>query len=199
MITPYLVKVRNMIERISRQVRTLLGLTILGLTPSLAVAEMPVIYKNGGQSLFEVSAPDYWQVRAGGPRVLSPPDLDEERLINRVIGFSPVSEQGAWVGFMSPNGVRTFDQAVEYLRNIGKSIVEDPVLDSETKTRIGGLAAAKYAGHGRRGRKAVNFTALLIDLPGDRVAISIAILEAGVDPEMINDINAIYSSFRSLR
>ncbi|GAA6190852.1 hypothetical protein NBRC116597_07710 [Phaeobacter sp. NW0010-22] len=195
----YLVKVRDMIAKISRQVRAILGLTVLGLTPGLAVAEMPVIYKNGGQSLFEVSAPDYWQVRAGGPRVISPPDLEEERLINRVIGFSPVSDQGAWVGFMSPNGVRTFDQAVEYLRNVGKSIVEDPVLVSEKKTRIGGLSAAKYAGHGRRGRKTVNFTAVLIDLPQDRVAISIAILEAGVDPEMINDINAIYSSFRSLR
>lgn len=185
--------------RVRKQIRQLVAMAGLVVLPGIALADMPVIYKTDNQSLFQVSAPDYWQVRAGGPRVLTPPGSDEERLINRVIGFEPVAEKGAWVGFMSPNGVATFAQAEDYLRNIGSSVVQDPELISEKQTRIGGLPAAKYTGTGRRDGRAVNFTAVLIDLPGNRVAISLAVIEAGANAELISDINAIYGSFRSLR
>lgn len=169
------------------------------LAPAVATADMPVIYESDNQALFRVSAPDFWQVRAGGPRAVTPPDSEEARLINRIIGFEPVAESGVWVGFMSPNGVRNFAQAEEYLANIGRSVVEDPEVQETSRIRIGDLPAARFAGTGRRGSRNVEFTAVLIDLPGDRVAISLAVIEAGANPELVSDINTIYGSFRSLR
>ncbi|MBO9451973.1 hypothetical protein J7426_16990 [Tropicibacter sp. R16_0] len=186
-------------NRISGRLRATALVVATALSATVAKADMPVTYVEDNRALFHVSAPDFWQVRAGGPRAITPPGSDEARLINRVIGFEPVAEKGVWVGFMSPNGVSTFDGAVEYLRNIGQSIVEDPILDDSKPTRIGGLPAQKYAGHGRRGGKSVNFTAVLIDLPGNRVAISLAISEAGANAELISDVNAIYDSFRAAR
>lgn len=169
----------------------------LALLPLPARAEMPLTYVSEGKALFHLSAPDFWQVRSGGPRALTPPGEEEARLINRVIGFEPEAEPGVWVGFMSPNGVSTFAQAEEYLRNIGKSVVSDPVLREQSRIRIGGLPAARYAGNGRRDGRAVEFTAVLVDLPGNRVAISLAVIEAGARPELVEDINAIYASFRA--
>lgn len=170
---------------------------VAGLVPLPAFADMPLTYVSDGKALFHLSAPDFWQVRSGGLRALKPPGSEEARLINRVIGFEPEAEPGVWVGFMSPNGVSTFAQAEEYLRNIGKSVVSDPELREQSRIRVGGLPAARYAGTGRRNGRAVAFTAVLVDLPGKRVAISLAVVEAGARPELVEDINAIYASFRA--
>ncbi|MCE8536247.1 hypothetical protein KBY27_02135 [Ruegeria pomeroyi] len=167
------------------------------LLPLPATADMPLTYVSDGRALFHLSAPDFWQVRSGGPRALTPPGSDEARLINRVIGFEPEAEPGVWVGFMSPNGVSTFAQAEDYLRNIGKSVVSDPELREQSRIRIGGLPAARYVGTGRRDGNAVAFTAVLVDLPGSRVAISLAVVEMGARPELVEDINSIYASFRA--
>ncbi|MCV2889550.1 hypothetical protein [Ruegeria aquimaris] len=170
---------------------------VASLLPMSAVADMPLTYVSDGEALFHLKAPDFWQVRSGGPRALTPPGSEEARLINRVIGLEPEAEPGVWVGFMSPNGVSTFAQAEEYLRNIGKSVVSDPELREQNSIRVGGLPAARYAGTGRRNGRAVEFTAVLVDLPGSRVAISLAVVEAVARPELVEDINAIYASFRA--
>ncbi|WP_171178598.1 hypothetical protein [Ruegeria sp. HKCCD8929] len=186
-------------RHVPRFIRSSFAALAVILVPALACADMPVVYKSDGQALFRLNAPDFWQVRAGGPRVITPPDSDEARLINRVIGLEPVAEGGVWVGFMSPHGVANFEQARDYLRNIGRSVVDDPQVQSESRTRVGGLPAARYAGTGRRGGRAVNFTAVLIDLPDNRVAISMAVIEGGANPDLVEDINAIYGSFRAVR
>ncbi|MFC3615922.1 hypothetical protein ACFORG_19390 [Lutimaribacter marinistellae] len=173
------------------------GLVMVGAAP--AIADMPVTYRSDGRALFQVSAPDFWQVRAGGPRSLTPPGSDEARLINRIIGLSPVTESGAWIGFMSPNGVSTFAQAEDYLRNIGQSIVSDPEVTGQRDIRVGGLAARSFKGTGRRDGRGVNFTAVVIDLPGNRMAVSLAVLDSRADPALVNDLNAIYGSFRAIR
>ena len=92
-----------------------------------------------------------------------------------------------------------FAQGQEYLRNIGKSVVDDPELDSASRISVGGLPAERFSGTGRRNGRAVAFTAVLIDLPGGRMAISLAVIEGGADPGLVDDVNAIYSSFRALR
>lgn len=170
-----------------------------GLVAGPALAEMPVTYMSDNRALFRISAPDFWHVRSGGPQSLTPPGSDEARLINRVIGLEPAAERGAWVGFMSPNGVTTLAQAEDYLANIGRSVVSDPQVDSRRNGRIGGLPAAIFAGTGRRNGRDVSFTAALIDLPGRRVAISLAVTEAGANPALVAQINDIYASFRALR
>ncbi|MEM6579084.1 MAG: hypothetical protein AAF678_11375 [Pseudomonadota bacterium] len=169
----------------------------LALIAGTAFADMPVTYTDNNRALFSVTVPDFWQGRAGGERILTAPDSDETRLINRVIGLSPTSGDGVWVGFMSPHGVRTFAEGEAYLENIGQSVVTNPKLLDEKRITVGGRSAVQYTGTGRRDGKAVAFTAMLIDLPRDRMAVSLIVIEAGVDPEFRQDINRIYSSFRA--
>lgn len=167
--------------------------------PAVAGAEMPVTFVQDGRALFTLSAPDFWQVRAGGPRSVIAPETGEARQISRVIGFEPAADQGVWVGFMAPNGVGTMQEARDYLSNIGGLVVSDPQVSDRMRIRIGGLPAERYAGTGRRAGRKVGFTAVLIDLPGRGVAVSLAVMEARADPSLVADINAIYRSFRAVR
>ncbi len=174
----------------------LLGALALMLPASLALADMPLTYKDGNRALFTVSTPDFWTVRVGGMRELAGPDL-ASREVARVIGMHPVSEPRVWVGFVSPQGVRNFDEAAAYLREIGLFLVKDAQVDSRKSHRIGGLPAKSISGHGNRKGKTVSFTAVFIDMPNGRMAISVTVMEAGIDPEIVKDVNAIYSSFRA--
>jgi hypothetical protein len=173
-----------------------IGLLALILPTSQAWADMPITYKDAGRSLFSVNAPDFWTVRVGGPRELAA-DGKGARTVSRLIGMHPVSDPGVWVGFVSPVGVRNFDDATEYLRDIGPFLVKGAQVDSRKSHKIGGLPAKTIAGHGTRKGKTVNFTAVLIDLPNGRMAISVTVMEAGVDPAIVADVNEIYSSFRA--
>ena len=169
----------------------------LTLLPVVALADLPVTYKDGSRALFSVSAPDFWTVRAGGPRELAAPG-EELREVARVMAMYPVSEPRVWVGFVSPDGVRNFDQATDYLRDIGPFLVRDAKVDSRKSLRVGGLPARSIAGRGKRKGKAVNFTAVMIDLPNGRMAISVVVMEAGIDPAITADVNAIFASFRAV-
>lgn len=175
-----------------------LALLVAGV-PAAAQADMPVTYRDDGRALFHFTVPDFWTVQSGGKRALTPPGSDEARLINRVIGLQPQAETGVWMGFMSPNGVRTYDEAVAYLQDIGRFVVNDPEVTAQKRITIGGQPAARFTGTGRRGTTGVNFTAVLIDLPGSRVAISLVVMEAGANPELANDANAVFDSFRVAR
>ncbi|MDP5215882.1 hypothetical protein Q5Y75_01490 [Ruegeria sp. 2205SS24-7] len=178
--------------------RAICAALLAGL-PGAALADMPLTYESDGRALFRLSAPDFWQVRAGGPRAITAPETGEARLINRVIGMEPVADKGVWVGFLSPNGISTLDQAEDYLAGIGRSLVKEPEVTERTSITLGGLPTHRITGIGRRDGRAVSFTALLIDLPTNRVAISLAVIENGANPELVNDVNAIYSSFRAIR
>lgn len=174
-----------------------LGALALMLPAASAWADMPVTYKDGGRALFTVSAPDFWTIRTGGARDLAGPDGDDVREVSRIIGMHPVTDPRLWVGFVSPHGVRNIDEGAAYLRDIGPFLVKDAEIDSRKSRRVGGLPATTIAGHGTRKGKAVNFTAVLIDLPNGRIAISVVVMEPGVDPAEVADVNAIYSSFRA--
>jgi len=186
------------IQRIFEYMRVLtVVVASLTLAPT-AWADLPVTYKDGTRALFSVSAPDFWTVRAGGARELAAPG-EEARDVARVMAMYPFSEPRVWVGFISPHGVSNFDQAADYLRDIGPFLVKEPQIASRKSLRINGLAARSIAGSGKRKGKAVNFTALLIDLPHGRMAISVVVMEAGIDPAITDDVNAIFGSFRAIR
>ena len=106
---------------------------------------------------------------------------------------------GIWVGMISPQGVSNFDEAREYLQDIGPFLVQEAEVEEPKSRRIGGLPARSIAGTGRRDGKKVAFTALAIDLPGNRMVIAVVVLEAGVDQEPIADINRMLASIRSIR
>ncbi len=164
--------------------------------PVAAAADMPVTYRDQGRSLFALSIPDFWSVRAGGSRELTSPDTGQSRQVGRVIGLRPTAEEGVWMGFLSPEGVRTQEQAMRYLGEIGPFLLRDATVSDRSTITIGGRPAGRITGSGTRAGRGVSFTALTIDLPGDRVAISVVVMEAGVNPALVEDVNAIFASFR---
>lgn len=164
-----------------------------------ANAGTPVTYTDSGKALFQVEVPDFWSLRTGGLRELADQDATDVRDVSRVFGLTPNAHPGVWVGLISPHGVSTLAQARDYLREIGPFLVKDAVASDPVTRRIGGLPARSISGEGRRDGKRVDFTALSIDLPGNRVAIAVVVLEQGADTDPIGDINAMLASIRPAR
>lgn len=171
----------------------------VAIVPSLTLAEMPITYKDEGRALFHFSVPDFWTARAGGARAVTPSGSDETRLINRVIGLTPVSEDGVWMGFISPHGIKTYEQSLEYLRGVGPFLVKNAEVSDRKRISVGGLPAERLTGSGSRDGKVVNFTTVVVDLPRDRVAIAVVVMEAGVSPDLVSDVNAVFATFRAAR
>lgn len=171
----------------------------IGLLGTQARAEVPVTYTDAGRALFRFDAPDFWTMRTGGGRLLSAPDTKDERGVSRLIGLSPTTDPQVWVGFVSPQGISTFEQGVAYLSDIGPSLVKDPVTTVRKESRVNGLKAATFSGTGTRKGKSVNYTAILIDLPGGRIAVSVVVMEPGIDAATLGAVNAMLASFRAAR
>ncbi|WP_170759327.1 hypothetical protein [Ruegeria lacuscaerulensis] len=164
-----------------------------------AFADTPVTYTDNGRALFSFSVPDFWAVRTGGPREIEDTDLGDPRAVARVIGVRPVTDDNVWMGIVSPAGVASIDDGLRYLEDIDKYLVKDPVVSETTNTRIGGLPARVIRGTGSRDGRGINFTATVIDLPRNRVAVIVAILRDGADPAYVDDMNAVFASFRSVQ
>ncbi|MEQ9694066.1 hypothetical protein [Shimia sp. SDUM112013] len=164
-----------------------------------ALSGTPVIYKDQGKALFQLDVPDFWNVRVGGARNLQAPQEDTPREVPRLIGLTPEGMDDVFVGFIAPRQVSSFEQGLAYMSEIGPHLVRDAEVSSSERRRIAGFPAMRVAGTGRRNGKTVHFTAVLIDIPGPRMAFSVTVLEAGHDPAVLDDVNAIYDSFRSAR
>ncbi len=164
-----------------------------------AQAGTPVVYEDDGRALFKLEVPDFWTLRTGGLRDLEGPDADDIRDVSRVFGMTADAHPGVWVGVISPHGVSNFDDAREYLQDIGPFLVQEAEAEAPKSRQVGGLPARSIAGTGRRDGKNVTFTALAIDLPSNRMVIAVVVLEAGVDQEPIADINRMLASIRSIR
>lgn len=165
----------------------------------VVLGDTPVTYTDGQRALFQFEVPDFWMLRTGGPRELEDTQLGDIRAVNRVMAARPVADDAAWIGFVSPNGVATITDGIRYLEDIDKFLVEAPNVTSNVRTRIGGRQAQVIRGTGRRDGRGVNFTATVIDLPGSRVAVAVAILRDGADLGYVDDLNAVFASFRPLQ
>jgi len=168
-----------------------------GLAAAPATAQTPVTYVDDGAPLFTVTVPDFWTVRTGGIREITDKRLGEPRVVGRVIGLRPENDDSAWMGFVSPDGVATFEDGRNYLREIANFMASDPVVSDRVKTRIGGRSAEVIRATGRRNGRFLNITATLIDLPGSRMAMAFAVLEGGGDPGYVDEMNDVFSSFRA--
>ncbi|MEX0309014.1 MAG: hypothetical protein AB3N17_02085 [Tateyamaria sp.] len=161
-------------------------------------ADTPITYTDQGRALFSFAVPDFWAVRTGGPREIEDTELGDPRAVARVMGVRPVTDDNVWMGFVSPAGVASIEGGLRYLEDIDKFLVNDPTVSSTSDTRIGGLPARVIRGTGTRDGRWINFTATVIDLPKGRVAVVVAILRDGADPAYVDDLNAVFASFRSL-
>lgn len=169
----------------------------LGAAPVLA--DTPVTYTDNGRALFSFSVPDFWAVRTGGTREIEDTQLGDPRAVARVMGIRPVTDDNVWIGFVAPAGVASIDGGLRYLQDVDKFLVKSPVVSDNVSTRIGGLPAQVIRGTGTRDGRGVNFTATVIDLPNDRVAVAVAVLRDGADPAYVDDLNAVFASFRAAR
>ena len=168
-------------------------------TPDVSRAETPVTYTDQGRAIFRLSMPDFWQMRSGGFRVLDPDGPEAARSTNRVMGFSPTGDTSAILAVVSPFDVSTLEEGQEYLADVGRFLVEDADVAEAERRRIAGLPALRFAGQGRRNGRSVSFTATVIDLPGNRVVVAVAVLEAGATSEAVADLNALFASIRPAR
>ena len=172
--------------------------TCLAMSAAPLLADTPLGYTQNGNALFRIDVPDFWNVRIGGPRTLTPPGEDTPRDVARVIGLSPEGADGIWMGFVVPEGIASIDAGVDYMREQGPHLLHDVEINERRSRTIGGRQALTLTGKGRRQGRTVQFTAVLIDLPGPRVAFSVTVLENGFDPNVLEDVNKIYTSFRAL-
>ncbi len=173
------------------------AVTWLAVTP--VQADTPVTYTDEGRALFRFEVPDFWALRTGGPREIEDTNLGDARAVSRVMGIRPVTDDNVWMGFVSPSRVSSIQGGLSYLEDIDKFLVKDPTVTSTSITRIGGRPAHVIRGTGNRDGRGVYFTATVIDLPRDRVAIGVAILRDGADPSYVDALNAVFASFRSLQ
>ncbi len=165
----------------------------------VADADTPVTYTEGKTAIFSFVVPDFWALRTGGPRELEDTQLGDARAVSRVMGLRPVTDDNVWMGFVSPSSVATIEGGLRYLEDIDRFLVKDPVISTRSDTRIGGLPAHIIRGTGKREGRGISFTATVIDLPKDRVVIGVTILRDGADPAYVDDLNAVFASFRSLQ
>lgn len=172
--------------------------TCAAMATGPALSDTPIGYREGGKALFVIDVPDFWTARVGGPRVLTPPGEESPRDVARVIGLSPEGADGIWMGFVVPVGLRNLAEGADYMREIGPHLVKDPVVSQRKNRKIGGRDALTISGNGRRNGKSVHFTAVLIDLPHNRIAFSVTVLEKGYDNSVLEDVNDVYASFRAI-
>lgn len=185
--------------KICLRLRAVLGVVGFLVLAGGAFAQTPMSYTVNGKPMFHVDVPDFWEVRVGGPRKLTPVGEDTERDVARVMGLQPEAAGNVWVGFIVPRGVRTLEEGADYVREIGPHLMNDAEITKREVRRIGGRTAHSISGHGRRKGKGVQFTAVLIDLPGPHIAFSVTVLENGFDPDLLGGINAIYTSFKAIQ
>jgi len=174
-------------------------LSVIVLAAGPADAQTPVSYSEGGRDLFTVEVPDFWSVRTGGPREIARPGRDASRSIPRVLALEPTVDGDVWMGLMSPPAVKDLAGARAYLNQLGDFLALEAEVTAPVTRRIAGRPAEVFAGTGRRDGRALQFTVAAIELPGGRVAIVAAVLEAGADPAFARVLNGVFASFRAIR
>ena len=176
--------------------RTLSFLLALAI-PSAAIAEVRASYAENGTTLFSFDVPDFWDLRSGGRRTLTLPGTEDARNIPQILSMRPTVDPTVWMAFYSPDGVRNISEGKDYLREIGEFLTNTPEITKNDPGHVAGRAAQIVKGTGRRDGKSLQFTIAIIDLPGPRIAIGVAVVEAGTEPAFYDELNAVYDSFRA--
>ncbi|MCV6583903.1 MAG: hypothetical protein OIF47_00060 [Marinibacterium sp.] len=169
----------------------------LALSPVAGLAQTPTTYTENGRALFSFAVPDFWVLRNGGPREITDTELGDARAVSRVMGLRPEASDGVWMGFVSPAGVSSIEDGLDYLGDIDRFLVREPQVTDRSAARIGGRPAQVVRGTGTRDGRGINFTAAVIDLPGPRVAVAVTILAGDADPGFVADLNGVFASFRA--
>ncbi|MDA5555566.1 hypothetical protein [Shimia sp. MMG029] len=169
----------------------------LFVIPHVAHSETEVTYADAGRNVFEVTVPDFWTLRVGGEREITPPSEDALRPVARVFGLSPESANGVWVGLMSPPQLRSLKDARDYAKSLSGQLAKTTEIVRTEERTVAGYPAFVIDGKGRRNGRSVNFTAAVLELPRNRVVVGLTVLERGYDPDALSDVNAILQSIQA--
>lgn len=179
----------------SRLLATLV-LAAWALTPGALLAQTPITYTQEARAIFTVSMPDFWIARSGGPRVFEDPDLGQQQ-IRRIMALEPETNDTAWIGLASPEGISTLDDAQAYVANLGQFLVQNPNVRNRFETRLGALPARIINGEGTREGRRLRFSVVMADLPGNRIAIMVALATLDADPGVMEEIRAVLQSIEA--
>lgn len=175
---------------------TALWLVVSASMPSMISAQTPITYSQQSRAIFTVSMPDFWLARSGGPRAFEDESLGQIQ-VRRILALEPETNDAAWIGLASPQGITTLADARAYVANMGQFLVETPVRIDSFRSRVGGLPVEVINGQGIRERQQVRFSIMLADLPNNRVAILVALAKPGAGPGVIEEIRDVFMSIRA--
>lgn len=180
-----------------RQLPALVIACVLLVAPALASAGTRVVYSDDSRSIFEIAVPDFWTLRVGGAREISPSGEGAFRSIERVFGLEPESGHGVWLGLISPPRFASLEDAKAYARGLGSQLAKTTKILSSTDRRVAGFPATVVTGTGRRDGRPVSFNVSLIDLRNGRVVVALTIMEQRFDSGALDDVNAILNSIKA--
>lgn len=180
---------------IFRKVVAAACLSVIGA--SAAMADSRLVYADSTESVFQVTVPDFWTVRVGGPREISPDETEELRLVERVFGLEPERGHGVWIGLISPGKFRTLDDAKAYARGLSGQLAQTTKIVDVQDRLISGRPATVITGTGRRDGRPVSFNVALLDLQNGRVVVALTVLQKGYERSALTDVNAIIQSIRA--
>ncbi|MEM9248911.1 MAG: hypothetical protein AAGB05_09475 [Pseudomonadota bacterium] len=180
-----------------KNILTACALALSLCVPTGALADARASFLERGQTLFSFAIPDFWSLTTGGARELTLPGTTDARPVPQILSIRPSVEPTVWMAFYAPRGVRTFEEGRDYLREVGQFLANAPQVTDDTVRRIGGRPAEVVKGTGRRDGTALQFVVALIDLPGPRIAIAAAVIEAGAPETAFDAVNDVFASFRA--
>ncbi|MCH2069049.1 hypothetical protein [Shimia sp.] len=169
----------------------------LWAAPIAVQADTQVVYSDQSRNVFQVAVPDFWKLRVGGPRELSPDGDEDIRAVERVFGLEPESDHGVWVGLISPPRFRSLEDAKEYARGLSGQLAKTTEILSAEDRRVGNYPATVITGTGRRDGRPVSFNVTMLDIKNGRVVVALTIMAQGFDQSALADVNAILTSIKA--
>lgn len=174
----------------------LLGGVLCG-APMLVQADTQVVYSDQTRNVFQVDVPDFWNLRVGGPRELSPDGDEDIRAVERVFGLEPESDHGVWVGLISPPRFGSLEDAKDYARSLSGQLAKTTEILSAEDRRVGNYPATVITGSGRRDGRPVSFNVTMLDIKNGRVVVALTIMSQDFDQRALADVNAILNSIKA--
>ncbi len=165
--------------------------------PMVAQADTQVVFSDQTRNVFQVDVPDFWNLRVGGPRELSPDGDEALRTVERVFGLEPESDHGVWVGLISPPRFGSLEDAKEYARGLSGQLAKTTEILTAEDRRVGNYPATVITGTGRREGRPVSFNVTMLDIRNGRVVVALTIMSQGFDQSALADVNAILNSIKA--
>ena len=175
-----------------------LSVALLALSMT-ASASLSVTYENAGKKHFTMEVPDTWIVNVGTEEDKAAGESDRGPA-PRVVTAMPEDGTTLWFGTWIPDGVKTLDDALEYLHSI-KDVLIDEVKPAKgmTDEKLGKMRVRYSRGTGSKFGKPVDYFAMLFQLDRNRSGVAIYIGPAEATAAHGDELKAMLRSIKPVR